>query len=136
MYLVYKPEGEEEPQRFQYLPRKLMSVEREMLERRTGRNYATFTKDVVEGNSLCRRALLFMFLRREHRGLSFDDVDFAWDELELQYSRGELVKMRAEVEANAPADARAAALEKLDEQIADAFDDAESEGKASLPIAD
>lgn len=135
MYLVYKPEGSDDEQRFKYLPNKLMSADREMLERKTGRNYRQFTADVADGNSLCRRALLFMFLRRDHRGLSFDDVDFAWDELGLEYSKGELQRMRAEVEANAPADARAAALEKIDEQIAEAYDE-ESEGKASLPIAE
>ncbi|WP_344287312.1 hypothetical protein [Streptomyces synnematoformans] len=135
MYLVYQPEGSDEPQRFKYLPNKLMAADRELLERKTGRNYRQFTADVADGNSLCRRALLFMFLRRDHRGLSFDDVDFAWDELTLEYSRGELQRMRAEVEANAPADARAAALEKIDEQIAEAYDE-ESEGKASLPIAE
>lgn len=137
MYLVYQPEGSQEPQRFKYLPRKLLSADREMLERRTGRNYSQFTKDVVEGNSLCRRALLFMFQRREHPKLSFDDVDYAWDELTLEYSKGELRKMRdALVEGDSlPADQRAAALEQIDAQIDDAFDE-ESEGKASLPIAD
>lgn len=135
MYLVYSPEGSDEPQRFKYLPKKLRSADREMLERKTGLNYGQFTQDVMQGNSVCRRALLYMFLRREHRNLSFEDVDFAWDELTLEYSKGELHAIRAEVEANAPADARAAALEKIDQQIAEAYDE-DDEGKASLPIAE
>ncbi|GAA2351782.1 hypothetical protein [Streptomyces carpaticus] len=134
MYLVYKPEGQE-PIRFKYLPKKLKAVDREELERKSGMNFATFTKEVVEGNSLCRRALLWMFLRRDHPRLPFDDVDFAWDELELEYSKGELIKMREGVAANAPAAQRAATLAQLDEEIATAFDEAD-EGKASLPIAD
>lgn len=135
MYLVYQPEGQDEPTRYKYLPRKLRSVDREELERRSGMNFATFTKEVVEGNALCRRALLYMFQRREHPKLRFDDVDFAWDELKLEYSKGELIKMREGIEESVPAAQRAAVLATLDEQIKDAFDEAD-EGKASLPIAD
>lgn len=134
MYLVYRPEGAEEPQRFKYLPRRLMSGDREMLERRTDRNYSEFTKDVVAGNSLCRRALLFMFLRREHKGLRFEDVDFAWDELELEYSKGELQQMREAVAEGATGAEGARMLEAIDKQIDEAFDEAD-EGKAGLPIA-
>jgi hypothetical protein len=135
MYLVYQPEGSAEPTRFKYLPRKLRSADREELERRSGMSYTEFTKAVVEGNSLCRRSLLFMFLRRDNARLRFDDVDFAWDELTLEYSRGELLKMREGVEEAAPAGQRASILATLDEQIADAYDEAD-EGKAGLPIAD
>lgn len=134
MYLVYRPEGAEEPQRFKYLPRRLMSGDREMLERRTDRNYSEFTKDVVAGNSLCRRALLYMFLRREHKGLRFEDVDFAWDELELEYSKGELTQMREAVAEGATGSEGARMLEAIDKQIDEAFDEAD-EGKAGLPIA-
>jgi hypothetical protein len=85
------PEGSDEPKRWKYNPKKLMSAEREALERRTGRNFTEFTIDVQKGNSLCRRALLFMYLKREHPGVKFDDVDFAWDELTLEHSKGELI---------------------------------------------
>lgn len=135
MYLVYKPEGNDEPQRWKYNPKKLMSAEREMLERRTGKNFAEFTKDVVAGNSVCRRALLFMYLKRDHPGVRYDDVDFAWDELTLEYSKGDLQEMR-KVIADATGDQASAALEGLDEQIADAFEDPDDEGKASLPVVE
>ncbi|MDX3016730.1 hypothetical protein [Streptomyces acidiscabies] len=136
MFLVYTPEGSSEPKRWRYNPRKIMSVERENIERLTGRNWAAFTKEVVEGSSLCRRALLYTLLKREHPPLKFDDVDFAWDELELAYSRGELAQMREAAADSAPADMRAAVLARIDEQIAEAFDDPEEEGKARPPIAD
>lgn len=135
MYLVYAPEGSSEPQRWKYNPRKIMSVEREMAERRTGRNWTEFTKDVVAGNSLCRRALLFLYLKRDHPTTRWEDVDFAWDELTLEYSRGELLLMREEVADKAPADQVGAILERLDEEIAAAFEDPEEEGKARPPIA-
>lgn len=136
MYLVYKPEGQAEPTRWRYNPRKLMSVEREDLERRTGKNFTDFTSAVLQGNSLCRRALLYTFLRRDHPKTRFDDVDFAWDELTLEYSRQELIDMREKVSESTHGAERAAALEALDKDIEDAWDDTEAEGKAGLPIAD
>ncbi|MFE7516108.1 hypothetical protein ACFU8I_33480 [Streptomyces sp. NPDC057540] len=135
MFLVYHPEGQAEPTRWRYNPRRLMSVEREDLERRTDRNFSTFTTDVLQGNSLCRRALLYVFLRRDHAKIRFEDVDFAWDELTLEYSRQELLQMREQVSSTLHGAERAAALESLDKDIADAFDDTAEEGKAGLPIA-
>lgn len=135
MYLVYEPEGAEEPTRFKYNPKKLMSVEREMLERRTDRNFSKFTADVMEGNSLCRRALLFLFLKREHPGTRFEDVDFAWDELRLEYSKSEYQQMREAMQQSLTGGELAAALEQIDREMETAYDDSEDEGKAGLPIA-
>ncbi|OPC81808.1 hypothetical protein B4N89_13460 [Embleya scabrispora] len=136
MYLVYHPEGAEEPTRWRYDPRRLMSVEREDLERRTDRSFGQFTKDVVEGHALCRRALLFTFLRREHPKLRFGDVDFAWDELTLEFSRAELLTLRAEAVENLRGDELAAVLSQLDTEIETAYDDRAHEGKAPPPTAD
>lgn len=133
MYLVYQPEGSEEPKRWQYNPLKLMSAEREMLEKRTDRNFSEFTKDVVQGSSLCRRALLYLYLKREHPPTRWDDVDFAWDELTLEFSRGELQAMRDEVAEKMTGPEREASLAQLDAEIEDAYE--EPEGKALPPIA-
>jgi len=135
MFLVYKPEGQAEPTRWKYDPRKIMSAEREWVERRTERNWSEFTKDVLQGNSLCRRALLFIFLKREHPTVKWDDVDFAWDELELEYSKGELIQIRASVSESATGEERESVLAKLDEEIGTAYDDPADEGKAQLPVA-
>jgi hypothetical protein len=135
MYLVYRPEGSDEPKRWKYNPRKMMSAEREAIERRTDRNWSEFTQDVVKGSSLCRRALLYTYLKREHPTLKWDDVDFAWDELSLEYSKAELIEIRQTVAEAATGDERAAVLEKLDGEIAEAYEDPEDEGKAQLPIA-
>ncbi|MEV0112356.1 hypothetical protein AB0H77_03730 [Streptomyces sp. NPDC050844] len=134
MYLVYTPEGEEEPKRWKYHPKKLMTPEREDIERRTGYDFAEFTTRVLKGNSLCRRALLYVFLRREHPKTRYEDVQFTWDELDLAYSKGELLEMRAEMAEKLHGDELAAALEKMDEEIAEAFEEPEDEGKASLPV--
>ncbi|MCH5677827.1 hypothetical protein [Streptomyces gilvus] len=135
MYLVYKPEGSEEPKRWRYQPKKLMSPERELIEKLTSRNFSDFTVDVQKGNSRCRRALLFVYLKREHPTLKFDDVDFAWDELTLEHSKGELILMREQLAESVATDQLDAVRAKLDEEIAAAFEDPEEEGKAELPIA-
>lgn len=136
MYLIYQPEGSSEPKRWKYNPRKMMSVERETIERLTSRNWSEFVQDVVKGSSLCRRALLFILLKREHPTTKFDDVDFAWDELKLEYSKGELIQIREAASEAATGDQRAAVLAKLDEQIAEAPEDPDDEGKAQLPVVD
>ncbi|WP_432135145.1 hypothetical protein [Streptomyces sp. bgisy154] len=138
MYLVYQPEGSAEPQRWRYNPRKLMSADREKIERLTGVPFAEATQLILKGHALCRRALLFTFLRRDHRGLRFEDVDFAWDELTLQYSKGEYERMRQDlIDSGALHGGELdAALAKLDEEMATAFEDPEEEGKALRPIAE
>jgi hypothetical protein len=136
MFLVYQPEGQPEATRWRYDPRKLMSVEREDLERRTGRNFSEFTTAVLQGNSLCRRALLFTYLRREHPKTKFEDVDFAWDELKLEYSRQEWQQFRENVLESQHGDELAASLSVIDKNMDEAFDDTEAVGKAALPIAD
>lgn len=136
MYLVYHPEGDTEEQRWEYRPTKLKATEREMLERQTGENFTDFTGKVLQGNALCRRALLFLFLRRQHPRIKWDDVDFMWDELRLEYSKQELLEMRERAADSMAGEDRAAALAKLDEEIETAYDDSANEGKAHLPIAE
>lgn len=135
MFLIYTPDGGE-PQRLKYLPNKLMSAEREVLERRTGQDFSDFTKAVLNGSSLCRRALLWVLLKREHPTLRFEDVDFAWDELRLEYSKQEWQATREKALEQGGPDV-AAALEAIDREIETAIDEETvGEGKAVLPIAE
>ena len=133
MYLVYTPDGGDE-QRWEYNPRKLRATEREMLEKRTELNFTEFTSKVLEGNSLCRRALLFLFLRRQHPKIRWEDVDFAWDELRLEFSKQELMQLRERVQQTLTGSDLEVALAKLDEEIEEAYDEGD-EGKAQLPLA-
>lgn len=136
MYLVYQPEGSDEPKRWKYQPKKLMSPEREMLEKYTGRDFTDFSQAVLKGNSKCRRALLYLYLKREHPTLKFDDVDFAWDELTLEHSKGELLLMREQLSDSVPPEQLDVVRAKLDEEIDEAYEDPDEAGKAQLPIAD
>lgn len=137
MFLIYKPEGQDEPTRWRFNPRRgLLAVEREDIERRTGLPYAEFTQHVLKGSSLCRRALLYVFLRREHPKTRWEDVDFEWDELNLDFSKQEWQQMRDNAIERLHGEELAAALEMFDKNMAEAIDDVEESGKAQLPVAD
>ncbi|WP_329187051.1 hypothetical protein [Actinacidiphila glaucinigra] len=131
MFLIYTPE-DGEPQRFRYVPQKLMTAEREALERRSGQDFADFTKGVLNGNAVCRRALLWVLLKRQHPTLRYEDVDFAWDELELQYSKQEYELMRSNLIETGTASPEQ--IDAINREIATAIDE-ETEGKALPPIA-
>ena len=133
MYLIYQPEGDEEPQRFLYKPQKLMSAEREHLERRSRMDFADFTKGVLNGNAVCRRALLWVMLKRQHPTLKFEDVDFAWDELRLEYSKQEYELMRENLIESGTATPEQ--IDQINREIATAVDEQATEGKALPPVA-
>jgi hypothetical protein len=134
VYLVYQPEGSDEPTRWPYNPRKLMSAEREAIEKRTGQPFAEFTKAVIQGSSLARRALLWVMLKRDHPTTKFDDVDFAWDELRLEYSRQEYAQMIADASENLTGEQRELTLQGLQREWENAEDDPEQEGKVLPPV--
>ncbi|MDT0306874.1 hypothetical protein RM780_07840 [Streptomyces sp. DSM 44917] len=136
MYLVYKPEGQDEPTRWKYDFRRLNTMEREAIERRTGLDFAEWTTKVLRGNSTARRALLFTFLRRDHPGIKWEDVQFEWDEVRLEYSRSEWLLQRKDALANLKGDELAITLERIDKELETAWDDTEETGKAQRPIAE
>lgn len=137
MYLVYTPDGQE-PQRFPYNPRKMMSPEMEAIERVTGRGFSQFTTEVLQGNALCRRALLWVLQKRKHPTLKFAEVEFAWDELKLEHSKQEFELMISQVIDSTTGAEQAAVVAKLEAEMATAIDEDGDElgGKAQLPIAD
>lgn len=96
VYLTYKPSGQE-PQQWVYEPGKLRVSEAEAIEDRTGMPYGgDFKLALLKGNVRARRALLWTFLRRQHPALSYADVDFADEEVQLELDRDEV---KAELEA-------------------------------------
>lgn len=138
MRLVYSPEGQEEPTRWEFKLGKLRSLEVEKIEQLTGWNYGLEYKDkLLNGNSLARRALLFTLQRRSHPHLKFADVDFADDELLVEMSLDELRDARSNAETSPaiPEDRRALVLAALDQQIAEE-ETRGSEGKALTPTSE
>jgi hypothetical protein len=134
VYLVYQPEGSEEPTRWKYNPRRLMSVEREAIEKHTGLPFAEFTQAVMKGSSLCRRALLWVMLKRDHPTTKWGDVDFAWDELRLEFSKQEYAQMMRDAAENLSGEQLAQTLRGLQEELDTAEDDPDQEGKVLPPV--
>lgn len=131
MYLVYRPDGSE-PQEWWFDPQKLRAQEAEAIEKRTGWDFAEFGSHLLRGSVLARRALLWTFQRQVHHTLRFEDVDFATGEVELEYSKEELQRMR---ESAADLDGldqveREAALRDIDQQI-----EAAREGPGKAPAS-
>lgn len=89
MKVKYTPENGD-PKEFDYNPNKLMSAEREAIETRLGLSFKAFADGVLNGNSRCRRVLLYTLQKREHPTISYDDVDFAMDELKVEMTKGEI----------------------------------------------
>ncbi len=128
MKVTYSPEDGEE-QVFDYNPNKLLSAEREALEKRTGMSFNQFAMGVLRGNSLCRRAMLHVLLKRQHPTIRFEDVDFLWDELTVEMTKGEIELAVARLREKD-------GDEDLIEGMLKQFDAApEDEGKARLPFA-
>lgn len=134
MFLVYQPEGSEEPKRWSYNPRKLMDAEREAIERRCEMTFAQFTEAVVKGSSVARRSLLWVMLKREHPTTKYDDVHFMWDELKLEHSVQEYDTLIENASDSLSGEIREGVLERLREEQATAIEDTELEGKVLPPV--
>lgn len=134
MYVIYQPEGQEEPTRFKFDPRKLMSPEMEKLESLTGLDYGDIVEKVQARSAKCRRALLFVLLKREHPVLKYEDVTFAAGELKIEYSRQELLAWQEHFRETMTGAELAANLARIDKDLESAPDDPDQEGKAALPI--
>ncbi|NUS74875.1 MAG: hypothetical protein HOV70_01575 [Streptomyces sp.] len=128
MKVTYSPEDGDE-QVFDYNPNKLMSAEREALESRTGKPFSDFAMGVLKGDALCRRALLHVLLKRQHPTLRFDDVDFCWDELTVEMTKGEIDLAVARLREKGGSEQM---IEGMQAQRETAPED---EGKARLPFA-
>jgi hypothetical protein len=126
--VTYSPEDGDE-QVFDYNPNKLMSAEREALESRTGKPFSDFAMGVLKGDALCRRALLHVLLKRQHPTLRFDDVDFCWDELTVEMTKGEIDLAVARLREKGGSE------QMIEGMLAQRETAPEDEGKARLPFA-
>lgn len=90
MILTYQPEGSTEPTVWTFDLGKFRTGDMESLEKRTGMDYATtFKQSLFTGNTRCRRALLWLLLRRDLHTIRYEDVDFADDELMIEMDTAE-----------------------------------------------
>lgn len=133
MWLVYKPGGGDE-QSWWFTLGSIGDAEAEMIERRTGFDYgAEFQERLLKGNVRARRALLWLFLRRQHPALKYEDVHFAHEELSVEFDAQELGDMVAELEKRERTDVEQAALEAFQFQLASGEARPAGQGKALAP---
>lgn len=85
MQFIYKPEGAD-PKTWEFKPTKMLSVEAEAIEDVTGWTYTEFGEKFMAGSTKAYHALLWVLLRRSTPGLKYDAVQFAMDEISIDYS--------------------------------------------------
>lgn len=92
MKFTYKPEGAD-PKVWEYRPNKLMNVEAEKIEDLTGWTYQEFGERFMSGSTKAYHALLYILLKRETPTLKYDQVQFAMDEIEVEFGEVEKAAM-------------------------------------------
>jgi hypothetical protein len=128
--VTYRPDGQDE-QRWEFDPGAVRAVQAEAIEKRAGQPWDQWRQDVMQGATRARRVLLWHLLKTEHPNLRFEDVDYAISELQVEFTRDELIELR-EAARTAPGiteEQREMALAALDQQIA-AAETGASPGKA------
>lgn len=144
MFLTYTPDGEP-PQRFEFRPGRVRLARAEMIEKRygqlTGAKPATFEAwrmAVQQGSAAARRVLLWHLLSEIHPTIKIEDVDPFEDELLLEYSKAELLEMRAALEKapGIPEAELGIMLGQLDVEIMTAAEDSSGKAKSSSSAPD
>lgn len=83
MYFIYKPEGAE-PKRWKFDPTKLMSPEAEAIERLCGMTFGEWVDAVGRTSITALHGLLYVMLKREQPTLTYDQVQFCLDDIDLE----------------------------------------------------
>jgi hypothetical protein len=138
MYLTYRPVGDPEPQEFVFIPGKTNSFDSEAIENVTEWTWEEFLANLQKGSMKARRALLWVMLRRIHRGLRFKDVSCTPDEVKVEYDVYELTELRQNIEdSNRSDEEKEPYLAYVDQEIAKARPAPDESGKApELYVAD
>lgn len=126
MLVKYTPENEDGTPRTgdgwekEFNPNRVRQSRAEMIEKRYGARYAEWVKEIQAGEAKARRVLVWHLLSADHPTFRMEDVpDFAFGELELDYSVADLQKLRREVDESAMDDAaKSETLDRLDMEIA------------------
>lgn len=121
MLVKYNPEARPADAReweFDYT--KVRRARGEMIEKRYGKRYAVWVAEIQAGEIAARAVLLWHLMNLEQPKFRFEDTpDFAFGELELDYSVKDLQKLRREVDESAMDDAtKEDTLRRLDLEIA------------------
>lgn len=131
MFVTYHPEGSSEPTKWTFVPGRVRNSRSSMIEKMYGKTSgakATFEMwklDVQQGSAAARHVLLWHLQSLEHHTLKLEDVDFAEEELVVEFSKAELEEMRDAITAAKSIDEaqREMMLATIDAQLETAEDD-------------
>ena len=80
---VYAPEGAD-PKRWDFDPMKLMSVEVEAIEDKTGMPFRVWAEALGDMSFKAIHGLLYVYLKREIPTLKWDDVQFSAADIDFE----------------------------------------------------
>lgn len=103
MKLIYTPENGARAE-WTFKLGRLLNVEAEEIEKRTGMTFTAWKAAVQSGSMLAMHALLFVLLRRDQPRLAWDQVQFADEDVELEYDLDETIALRDSLKAQLEGD--------------------------------
>ncbi|SET43514.1 hypothetical protein [Nonomuraea wenchangensis] len=113
MIVTYTPQGGT-AQTWTYKQDELTSAEAELIEDSTGLTIEEFDAELIKGRTKCKRALLWLQMRKDHPSLRFNEVEFRVGDLKTEYDNDEKALLRDAIEkSDLPESQKKAALELL-----------------------
>jgi len=99
MFITYRPEGQEQPQSWQFDPGRVKASQAEMIEKRAGESFEQWIMSVRAGKVRARRVLLWHLMTRDGLAIKYEDTpDFAFEDFKVEHSVVEILRMREQFE--------------------------------------
>lgn len=96
MIVTYTPQGGD-AQTWNYKQAELTSAEAELIEDATGLTIDEFENELMKGRTKCKRALLWLHMRKNHPNLRFNEVEFKVGDMKTEFDREEKKILREQL---------------------------------------
>lgn len=94
MFITYHPEGQDEPQTWDFDPTRVKASVCEMIEKRAGESFESWVMSIRAGKARARRVLLWHLISRGGHALKYEDTpDFAFGEFKVENSAQEVADL-------------------------------------------
>lgn len=100
MNVIFKSEQYGDREWLSFKPDRMLSTDSEAIEGVTQLTFVQWGQALLNGSSICGRALVWILLRKENRALRFRDVDFPIGDLRIELDDEEKARVRAELRRN------------------------------------
>lgn len=142
MYFVYTPDGMSEPKlKVPFEPAKMLNVEAEQIEKRTGMSFPEWSDAVMNGSMRALHGLIFVLLKRTEPTLLWDQVQFSASECDFEMDDDEMddlvATLRKRAQSGHLTDEQVAFLEQFEASRAAGDDEPEAVvDEVGVPVAD